>query len=327
MTEVTTINPSYGTTRTVTRQQPVIEKQAEDKFETFLFLPEGAARQGEGGLRTQGYFKTSLEGKPLITVVTVVFNGEQFLEETILSVMNQTYENIEYIIIDGGSTDGTLNIIKKYENSIDYWVSEYDRGIYDAMNKGIALSQGDFIGFLNADDLYNLEVIEELSNALSLNDFDFAVGVVNLINRESQTIGLKRPLKSLDYNKGQYIKMPTAHMAFFIKRKLLKQNGGFDKVVGLSSDYDLILRTLLVTNRVYHFKETVGSFRDGGVSSSYFKSFLSTYKVHKKNGIPYQKRSSVFLLSMLKKIILNFLPSFMRVYLLKRFGSGRFELK
>ena len=173
MTEVTTINPSYGTTRTVTRQQPVIEKQAEDKFETFLFLPEGAARQGEGGLRTQGYFKTSLEGKPLITVVTVVFNGEQFLEETILSVMNQTYENIEYIIIDGGSTDGTLNIIKKYENSIDYWVSEYDRGIYDAMNKGIALSQGDFIGFLNADDLYNLEVIEELSNALSLNDFDF----------------------------------------------------------------------------------------------------------------------------------------------------------
>jgi len=96
-----------------------------------LFLSEGENRKGEGGQRTKGHFKKSYEKKPLISVITVVFNGEKYLEETITSVINQTYENVEYIIIDGGSTDGTLDIIKRYEDKIDYWVSEKDNGIYD----------------------------------------------------------------------------------------------------------------------------------------------------------------------------------------------------
>lgn len=100
--------------------------------------------------------KRSMEqiDSPLITVVTVVFNDVQHIEETILSVVNQTYPNIEYIIIDGGSTDGTVDIIKKYEERIAYWVSEPDKGIYDAMNKGIQKAMGEWINFMNAGDVY-----------------------------------------------------------------------------------------------------------------------------------------------------------------------------
>ncbi len=107
-----------------------------------------------GGLRTKGLLKAKIGG-PIITVVTVIFNGESDLEETILSVLEQSYDNIEYIVIDGGSTDGTLAIIRRYEHAIDFWLSEQDRGIYDAMNKGIRLSSGDWLSFMNAGDLYN----------------------------------------------------------------------------------------------------------------------------------------------------------------------------
>lgn len=149
------IDPAYSTTRLVIQERPVIENKLEDKYTTVLILPKGeGGRQGEGGLRTQDYFKRSLPGKPLIAVITVVFNGEQYLEETILSVIGQTYDNVEYIIIDGGSTDGTLDIIHKYEHAIDYWVSEKDEGIYDAMNKGMVLASGQWINFMNAGDSF-----------------------------------------------------------------------------------------------------------------------------------------------------------------------------
>ena len=106
--------------------------------------------------------------KPLITVITVVYNGEAYLEKTILSVINQTYESVEYIIIDGGSTDGTIDIIKKYKSKINYWINEAYNGIYDAMNKGIKLATGDWINFMNAGDLfYNLSVLEMLHKNFS----------------------------------------------------------------------------------------------------------------------------------------------------------------
>ena len=145
--EMICIDKNYSTTRLLTREQPSIENNPEDKFESVLFLPEGEDRKGDGGLRTKGLFKTGLADKPLVTVVTVVFNGEKHLEETIQSVINQTYDNVEYIIIDGGSTDGTVDIIKKYEDKISYWISESDKGISDAFNKGVTSVTGEYINF------------------------------------------------------------------------------------------------------------------------------------------------------------------------------------
>ena len=102
--------------------------------------------------------------EPLISIITVVYNGEEYLEQTINSVINQTYKNIEYLIIDGGSTDGTLDIIKKYDNHISYSVSESDKGLYDAMNKGISIANGELIGMINSDDWYELDAVELIVN-------------------------------------------------------------------------------------------------------------------------------------------------------------------
>lgn len=107
-----------------------------------------------GGLRKKGLLKNSAAG-PLVTVITVTFNAQASLEATILSVIEQTYDNIEYIVIDGGSHDDTVSIIKQYEFAIDLWISESDKGIYDAMNKGIGRASGDWLNFLNAGDTFN----------------------------------------------------------------------------------------------------------------------------------------------------------------------------
>ncbi|GHT88667.1 hypothetical protein FACS1894137_17110 [Spirochaetia bacterium] len=116
-----------------------------------------------GGLRSRNSVKKYLENKPLITIITVVYNDEKRLEKTILSIVNQTYENIEYIIVDGESTDSTINIIKQYEDKIDYWISEPDKGIYNAMNKAIDLSCGEWINFMNSGDIfYAHDVLEKI---------------------------------------------------------------------------------------------------------------------------------------------------------------------
>jgi Glycosyl transferase family 2 len=116
-----------------------------------------------GGLRTKGVDRHGTVDRPLISVITVVFNGEQNLEQTIQSVINQNHPNFEYIIIDGGSRDGTVDIIKKYEGQIDYWQSAKDMGLYDAMNKGIALAAGQWLNFMNCGDFfYNQQSLSEI---------------------------------------------------------------------------------------------------------------------------------------------------------------------
>jgi glycosyltransferase involved in cell wall biosynthesis len=124
-----------------------------------------------------------INNTPLISIVTVVYNGEKYLEQTIQSVINQTYKNIEYIIIDGGSTDGTLEIVKKYSEHISYWVSEPDKGLYDAMNKGIGIAKGKIIGIVNSDDWYELDTIDNVvNNYLKYPDKKIFHGDMNIIN-------------------------------------------------------------------------------------------------------------------------------------------------
>jgi glycosyltransferase involved in cell wall biosynthesis len=226
------LNAKFSTTRIVTKEKPIIDNKPEDKFETALFLPPVEGRKGEGGLRTQGYFKTSLPDKPLITVITVVFNGAEHLEETILSVINQTYDNVEYIIIDGGSTDKTSDIIRKYEGAIDYWVSEPDKGIYGAMNKGITLKTGLYILFLGADDQLNgTKVLFDVFTGITKINPLALFG--SIAYKDNEIIDSKLNLTTLLHN-------TVHHQSCFYHQSLFK-NWRYDSSLKLIADYELNL--------------------------------------------------------------------------------------
>ncbi len=231
MTDILSLDEGYSTTRLLTQEKPEIINTPEDKFETVLFLPEGENRKGEGGLRTKGYFKKSYEDKPLISIITVVFNGEKYLEETIQSVINQTYSNVEYIIIDGGSSDGTLDIIKKYEGKIDYWVSEKDKGIYDAMNKGIDVASGEWINFMNAGDgFYADDVLDKIfilnqykNKNILYGDVETNYGNFRAIHKAGNLINLNKS-------------MQFSHQSTFFNAKYHKSSK-YDLAYKLSADY------------------------------------------------------------------------------------------
>ena len=142
---------SFSTIKNITNiKQTYFDKSLNFQYPKFLNC---------GGLRTLGQFKKNLDDKPLISIITTSLNSSKTIEKTILSILNQSYDNIEFIIIDGDSSDDTINIIKKYEKFIDFWISEKDHGIFDGMNKGIKISTGDIIGILNSDDIYTKDAL------------------------------------------------------------------------------------------------------------------------------------------------------------------------
>lgn len=180
--------------------------------------------------------------KPKITVVTVVYNGEQSIEKTIKSVINQTYANIEYIVIDGKSSDSTVDIIRKYNDKISLWVSEPDKGIYDAMNKAIDIASGQWINFLNSGDVfYNNEVISKMFTT----DYDFDVLYGGVILRWKFGDELCLPDKKKK-------EMPFCHQSCFTKTELLKEFH-FDLKYKICADRNLYKQ--ICNKHSIHYKE------------------------------------------------------------------------
>lgn len=267
------IDPVYSTTRLLTKNKPTIEENPEYKLNPRLFLPPSAERKGEGGLRAKGLFKTSYENKPLISVVTVVYNGEKHLEQTILSVLEQDYDNVEYIIVDGGSTDGTWDIIQKYEDAIDYWVSEPDGGIYDAMNKGTALATGEYIAFLNADDWYPADSLKLVATAALEESVDYIFGDMDIYDEN----GFVKKRKPMHYKYGT----PFGHQAFFVKNDLAKKYP-FDTSFKIASDYDFMLTLIKGKCSYLQINKSLANFRMMGISS--ISNFdLENFKISKKH--------------------------------------------
>jgi glycosyltransferase involved in cell wall biosynthesis len=216
----------------------------------------------EGGLRLKGKSKK----KPLITIITVVRNGEKTIKRAIESVVNQTYKNIEYIIIDGNSTDKTLNIIKKYNSKIDYWMSEPDKGIYDAMNKGVLLARGEYIQFLNADDyLAKQDVISRISQGIIKYNPDAIYGKIQPFSYDkcSYSTWPNKEKSINDLKKGGMLAFP----AVFIKRKKIISLGGFNLEYPIAADKDLIYRFFNAKYKIIFFNKVITYFYTKGVSS------------------------------------------------------------
>jgi glycosyltransferase involved in cell wall biosynthesis len=204
---------------------------------------------------------------PLFSVITVVFNGEKVLESTILSVLDQTYRNVEYIIVDGKSTDATVDIVRKYEDSIDYWVSEPDSGIYDAMNKGIRHARGEWLYFLNCGDCFvDSEVLGNVALAAACTDLPLVIGRVNYFSGKMTVKQLPETVPTENTARALYASK-FCHQAFFARRGSYIATGGYDTRFPVFSDFHTAYRIIRDGGGFHRVDLTIANFDGGGVSS------------------------------------------------------------
>ena len=226
-----------------------------------------------------------------LSIITVVYNSFKTIRDSINSVLSQSYKNFEYIIIDGGSNDGTLDVICEYRNNIDILISERDNGIYDALNKGIKVATGDVIGILHADDVYFNEntlsdINKTFSNKITL---DGVYGNL-LYTKQNDLSKIQRYWRSKEFNKNLLIFgwMPP-HPTLFLKKEVFVKFGIYNTKFKISADYDFILRIFTKKLEIKHLQSVVCKMRLGGKSNVKFTNILiksyEDYKALKINKI------------------------------------------
>ena len=217
-----------------------------------------------------------------VSIITVSYNSEKTIEDTIQSVISQDYQDIEYIIIDGASSDATKSIIDNYKTDISCFISEPDAGIYDAMNKGINASNGDLIGILNSDDVYsNSSVVSDMVNALGKSDAVYADLVYVDFNNLDK---VKRVWKSGRFKKRAfYFGWMPPHPTFFVKKECYLNFGLYSLSLRSAADYELMLRFIHKNNiRVSYLPEIIVKMRVGGVSNISLKNRILANREDKK---------------------------------------------
>lgn len=226
-----------------------------------------------------------------LSLITVTFNCCAALEQTILSVQQQNYKNLEYLIVDGGSTDGTLEMVKKYADVITSFVSEPDHGIYDAMNKGLKLATGEYVGFLHADDRFaHPRVLENIRLAIENIKADVLYGDLQYVS-SFEPIKVLRHWKSGAFNRQLIPKgwMPP-HPTVYFKRSLLDQIGDFNTQYKIAADYDWLLRLLLIKDlTIKYLPEVLVHMATGGASNKSIGNIIQKsredYKAIRQNKV------------------------------------------
>jgi glycosyltransferase involved in cell wall biosynthesis len=226
-----------------------------------------------------------------ISIITVVYNSAATIEDTIMSVAAQTYQDVEHIVVDGASTDGTLSVIHRHMNKIQRFISEPDKGIYDAMNKGIGLATGDVIGFLNADDIYadNL-ILGKVASVFADSAIDACYADLVYVSKDDLNKVI-RYWKSQEYRNGLFRRgwMP-AHPTFFVRKSVYDKYGGFDLDFKFQSDFDMTMRFLEVYKiKSVYIPEIFVKMRIGGATNrrllNIIKGNIEAYRACRKNGL------------------------------------------
>ncbi len=217
---------------------------------------------------------------PKISIITVVYNGVSTIEDTIQSVLSQDYTNIEYIIVDGASKDGTLDKVERYRKQVAYFVSEPDQGIYDAMNKGLKVATGDIVGILNADDVYTHSgILSLIANAMMENpDIEAVYGNLHFVSHDLKKIHRKWISCSYYENFFNNGEMPP-HPTFFVKRSVYNRYGLFNTNFKIAADYELMLRFLKKYQiSSYWIDEVLVNMRLGGASTKGLNNLIKQNK-------------------------------------------------
>lgn len=238
-------------------------------------------KKNTGGLRTKAIVKKNLYSRPLISIVVATYNSEKHLQKCLQSILEQSYQNFEIIIIDNQSTDKTLSIIKKYEKFIDIWISESDKGIFHAMNKGIEISKGKIISILNSDDYFFPNALKTIVKYFNSNsNIDFVFGTV----KKNKVFSGFKPNKI----RWKFNIYPSHSVGFFVKKKIHDKIGLYNLKYKHSNDYDFFYR-LIVKNKIKGTStkrtEVIGNFRSGGFSSrlSFFDRLFMELRIRFNN--------------------------------------------
>ena len=229
-------------------------------------MSEGGQRISEGACGAQPFF----------SIITVVYNGESFIEETICSIVDQRHKSFEYIIVDGGSTDSTLDIIKRYDHQIDYWLSEPDNGISDAFNKGLLCSRGKYINFQgDGDGFASLDILSRIEN-IACSEMLIG-GRINRIDCSGNVI-FESPLLSESYKLALLTRMPFPHQGLFMNRAYFEKYGLFDTSLRFSMDYELLLRSYSSPESVKTTDMIIANWRADGVGTGREQELFEEYK-------------------------------------------------
>lgn len=212
---------------------------------------------------------------PVFSIITITYNASRWLEPTILNVLSQSYPDIEYIIIDGASTDGTVDIIKRYESGISSWISEPDKGLYDAMNKGLERATGDYVWFMNAGDtIYTSDTVQQIVSLLQSRKRlpDIIYGETKVVGEQGKPIGMRR-LKAPEKLSWKSFRMGmlVSHQSFIVKRTMAPL---YDLQYRYSADVDWCIRCMKQAKVFFNTRLILSNFLEGGVSSTQRKASL-----------------------------------------------------